>query len=59
MLSTLHWQAWYEFWANRTRLPELDEETVKVQPLPIDCFSNGLFEAGTCIDESDVARDVN
>jgi hypothetical protein len=33
----------YDLWANRMRLPELDQEAIKVGPLPMDRFSNSLL----------------
>ena len=36
----------YDLGANRTRLPKLDEEAVKVQPLLEYLFSNGFLNVG-------------
>ena len=45
---------------NRTRLPELDQEAVKVQPPPQTCFSNGLpIVAMTNIDKGQVVRELD
>jgi hypothetical protein len=46
-------------WANRTGLPELDEQAVKVQPLPISGFSSDPYDVGTGTLEGERAGDVN
>jgi len=42
--------------ANRTRLPKLDENVVKVQPLPDGCFSDGFHDVGTDIKGGQAVR---
>ena len=46
----------YEFCANRMRLPELDEKTVKVHPLLINLFSNNLLRIYGVVGGSVVIR---
>ena len=49
----------YNLGPNRARLPELNQEAVKVQPLHIICFSNGLPDVGTSAEEGRTVRDAN
>jgi len=49
----------YDPRSNRTRLPELDEKSVKVHPLPVDLLSSGLFVMGRFSDENGVVTDVD
>jgi hypothetical protein len=49
----------YELWPNRTRLPELDQEAIKVQPLPIACFSDDSGDFGTGANGGHVVRHVD
>ena len=46
-------------WPNRTRFPELDQEAVKIQPLPENSFSNGLLDIDQKPREEQVARYAN
>jgi len=46
-------------WTDRTRLPELDEKAVEVQPLTIDPFSNGFFDVGTGVDKRNAGEGVD
>jgi hypothetical protein len=52
-------RAHYGLCANRTRLPDLDKETIKVQPLPVTRFSNSSPDVGEDLGDGQVVRDVN
>jgi hypothetical protein len=46
-------------WANRTRLPELDQEAIQVQPLLRTLFSNRSPDVGKGLGEGQVVRHVD
>jgi hypothetical protein len=45
--------------ANRTQLPELDQKEIKVRPLPIDRFPNGLSGVGSGTSEVRILGGLN
>ena len=48
----------YNLRPNRTRLPELDQKTIKAQPLLIICFPNGLPDVDLMTEEGQAVRDT-
>ena len=44
-------------WVNRARFPQLDQQAIKVQPLPTNLFSNGPTKVRTGVDQ--FGREVN
>jgi hypothetical protein len=49
----------FDLWTNRTRLPELNQEAIKVQPLPKVCFLNDSPDVAAAVEEDHAARDTN
>ena len=45
------------YWVNRARFPQLDQQAIKIQPLPTNFFSNGPTQVRTGVDQ--FGRDVN
>jgi hypothetical protein len=59
VISHVSFRRGFDLWADRTRLPELDQEVIKIQPPFTIFFSNSLSEVSITASWGQVRRYVN